>query len=392
VFKLIVHLLTACAVHKRFITELGGERGAFSDGSGSDGWELLAEAGEELGAELGAAEAAGRGLADGVFADEDESEAEDVLGEAVDEATQLISWCMLGGGQWAALIFYLLLLAVFVDQPTIVGERGLVEVPMPAAWERKYVRTGDSTGYEAALLRRSRSGGCWVFVFPDGSMREGRLADRRTIAALPQPGVAYQPLPVFTEDQKAAHLVTAATLVSSQNPILDIASFQRGAGVRAVRGTAGVLMALPAFSARWARWTLRSPFRCAVATLTGFCVYELLDYAKVFTRIGQAATFSYEMYAGVRDGYIEASEWVEWAVMLVDKGMEFIRKFTSPGKFFLLVLMLTALGVSYSWYGDAILSRSSSRAQSTTSSGASSPTHTPNSQAASTGSDLSKVA
>jgi hypothetical protein len=151
-------------------------------------------------------------------------------------------------------------------------------------------------------------------------------------------------------------------------------------------------MALPASSARWARWTLRSPFRCAVATLTGFCIYELLDYAKVFTRIGQAATFSYEMYAGVRDGYIEASEWVEWAVMLVDKATEFIRKVTSPGKFFLLVLMLTALGVSYSWFGDAILSRNSSRAQSTTASGASTPTRTQDSQATSTGSDMSKVA
>jgi hypothetical protein len=57
-----------------------------------------------------------------------------------------------------------------------------------------------------------------------------------------------------------------------------------------------------------------------------------------------------------------------------------------------MVLMLAALGVTYSWYGDAILSRSSSRAQSTTSSGASTPTQAQGSQATNTGSDMSKVA
>jgi hypothetical protein len=86
---------------------------------------------------------------------DDENYGDDVLGEIFGVSTQLLSWCLLGGFQWAAPLLYLVLRAVFVGLPTIAND---------AAWERTDAHTGDGSGYESALLGHLLSGGSWVFI------------------------------------------------------------------------------------------------------------------------------------------------------------------------------------------------------------------------------------
>ena len=86
---------------------------------------------------------------------------------------------------------------------------------MPQAWGRRYVRETERYGQETAVLRKGKLGGEWLFYFPDGALRAGRLADRRTISPTPAKGVTFRPLPVLAQPSKDAAMAAAVALVEA---------------------------------------------------------------------------------------------------------------------------------------------------------------------------------
>ena len=136
---------------------------------------------------------------------------------------------MLSGLVWDFSLLYLFSLAAGVGLPASELLQSVATTPvMPAALDVRYVRMEDATGYEAYLVKKSRTAGHWVFVLPNGSYREARLTDRRTIAVKPQNGVAYWPVGVISDDDKAEHIRKIDILVASNATIVQIDAFQKG--------------------------------------------------------------------------------------------------------------------------------------------------------------------
>ena len=73
---------------------------------------------------------------------------------------------------------------------------------MPAAWEKRYVKTCNDAGLEVALLKKLRNGR-WAVLSPAGEVLAMDLGARAGTRTVPVENVAYQPLPVLTEDRKA---------------------------------------------------------------------------------------------------------------------------------------------------------------------------------------------
>jgi hypothetical protein len=262
-------------------------------------------------------------------------------------------------------------------------------VTMPATWERRYYRRGATSGWEVAVIRRGVRPKEWMVVAPDGGVFGLELSHRASCRTSPDgfaTPIDFTPLPVLSDERRTQIMETANTQVErGRVTALPLYGGSGNVGVR-LRRWASVVATLPALSASWVRWCLRSRARFSALGIVSFFLYEGLETAGLFDRIQRGYQAISHTYLHVRGTIVEhyegISEWVHFSEDLLDG----VRTVIEPWRlvaymFCALVLMWACREIS----AEDPLSRTSSPGTSPVESPVDTPPRSPRSEVVDSG-------
>ena len=187
-------------------------------------------------------------------------------------------------------------------------------VTMPAAGDKRYYRTGTKTGYQVELVKRHQKlKGAWVVLLPDATVRPLELSHRPSVASVPLAEVDYLPTPVLGPEKRAELLAKASRIAAGTEACAALARYGSPSTRMQLRRLLALGLAAPAVAARWVRWGLRSPWRCAGMAAALFFLYEGLCWAGVFEALERTAQVLRDAWVEFRISVTEASETArEW--------------------------------------------------------------------------------
>jgi hypothetical protein len=217
----------------------------------------------------------------------------------------------------------------------------------PAAWERRYVQTSDTTGQEVLLLKRSDEAGYWMATTATEGMVKISMTDRKNVRTAiqgPKAGVVYSPIGGLTAAARTALMTQADNMAVAGTAGMRILTINqpRGTGLRRYLG---MVLTTPTAGWRLVRWSMRKPSRAVgLVAMMWLCAevsqaLGFIDYVKekvlrvqeavqsVKDKVGEASEFAAEaievmvaMYAGVEE-YI-----VPWKIPVWVIGAWFIHR------------------------------------------------------------------
>ena len=182
---------------------------------------------------------------------------------------------------------------------------------MSQVWERRYYRTGQGTGWEVAILRRSYRPREWIVLSPQG-LKSVNISDRRAIRASPDFGrwvaIEFQPLAVLTEAQRRATLAEAETAFEARS-LEVLGPFVPAGPTTWLRRWLAVAGSTPAMGAKWVRWCLRSRSRFAGFVTMTYLAYESLEMLGLFEKVKEWVGVIQSTRAAVTETLAAQYEW-----------------------------------------------------------------------------------
>ena len=249
----------------------------------------------------------------------------------------------------------------------------LTAVEMPSAWEHRYVRVSASAGQQCALLRKSAQNGIWLAYFPDDQIRGIKLQDKRTVQTSVKAGVAYTPLPILSDGQKQAIQSRAAALAVPSARFQLVEMLNPDHPGAALRRMVTALACTPMTSAKWIRWSLRSPTRVAGGLALMFLIYEALSHVGLFQKVNSGIDRLVEVYATFKENLQEFSDTMFDQLNQIEEFYKFIHSYIAPWR--LLAYALSVGAMLYAWV--CITSEDEEEPPTPTSSVGNSPEGTP---------------
>ena len=242
--------------------------------------------------------------------------------------------CMLGNLWrlcWVAFSFW-----CFRELEETVPESedsGLVWDMPPTAWERRYVRLSNSRAQEVALVRRGNRAGWWIAVFPDRTLKQVRITDKKTLMTQMPAQVYTAPLGVLTQGEKTGILQTANQGILNGQQYEDVAAYDPKKW-QGVRGALSVVTSLPALGSKTIRWISRSYYRSAGTLCVLFFLYETMQHLAVFDTLNEIVRTVQVRWDLLLTTIAEANEtWKSW----IEDAREFyesVSKVMTPWRLF----------------------------------------------------------
>ena len=219
-------------------------------------------------------------------------------------------WCMFG---WPYRVCWLAFCCWWwncLDLPIPQKEPRSSGLTMPPqAWDKRYVRLSHNTGAEVMLIRKGVLMGTWLFLFPDRTIRVGRLGDRKTIMLQTQPGIYFQPIGAILAAEKQAIRDAADTAITTGAALPLIPKFdpsqQRFLGIKRFLS---VVSAVPTLGGKTLRWITRSRWRVGGTLGVAFAVFEFMEHFGVFQRSAEFKESISKWWSEVIETWSMASE------------------------------------------------------------------------------------
>ena len=250
-------------------------------------------------------------------------------------------WCMLTGPArvcWVCLVWWFFGGLPELSQDVVVAD--LSEMPAPKPWDKRYVRASKDHGQEVFLVRKGMEQNTWVMLFPDRSLKTGRLSDRTTITSQAPPDCYFAPVGQLSAAEKTGIVAAATQNVNDRVVMPTIPHFDPKAKATGVKRFFSVLISTPALSAKALRWSLRTPARAfglfgfaflVTETMTHLGIPELISrwafqakttWSQFLTLLSEANEFWRENIQWVSDTYsaleqvISPTRLAGWAAFL----------------------------------------------------------------------------
>jgi hypothetical protein len=286
----------------------------------------------------------------------DESEWIIIDDEAANFNLVQIFWWMVGCAVWSKVI-YVSFVFLFAELGQL-QERSLETVPMPAQWEKRYVKTSGDAGLEVALVKRLPDGR-WAALLPDGGVKGLALRQPSVVRTQPADGILYTPLPVLSDlrKQQVSDMVGALANPSGLPDLTRARQTQFGRILM-------VVLSLPVVASKYVRWSLRSPSRFGGLLGVSFLVYEAMNYSGIFEFVSTKVNFVVNSYLDLKLKLKDTSDSLRETFETWEAAWMILKEYVDPWHSALMMLAIGLMVWAYKRHDEEITSPASSAAGS----------------------------
>ena len=245
---------------------------------------------------------------------------------------------------WAFRACFALLASLFYLQgvPPLTQELVTDDPMAPAAWDKRYVRTTPTTGYEVFLVRRGQPpltpAASWIVLTPDRTLKTLQLRDRKTVLNVPTAGSYFAPVGALSAAEKTAVRTAADDKITNQEAFSEVTPYNTDQWSTS-RRVFSFLLGMPALGGHGIRWVTRSRYRVFGTAATLLLVYDILSKLAVWEMLEHFVALNRNRFGELIQSWKDASGRIKEFIEALQVNYETLAGWIEPWRLFAYLMV-----------------------------------------------------